>query len=101
MANNGENQEQLPQEPPEFLGEWFWAFAAVMLYRCGGYMAISLEHLKQFDYDKDNVQVSWDAKNKSFVMYFKDEPKVKNQGISVPGKIRKKLFRQMIKNNFG
>jgi hypothetical protein len=100
MSDNGEkeNQEQ-PEELPEFKGEYFWAFAALMLYKLGGFEVIRLEHLEKFDFENDCPQVTWDARNRAFIMRNKEQIE-KNQTISIPGNIRKKLLRNIIKKNF-
>jgi len=101
MSNsNGENKEiQADAELPEFKTEYYWAFVALMLYRLGGLEAISLEHLEQFDFENDCPQVTWDAKNKTFIMRNKDADAAKPVTIAIPGKIRKKMFREFVKNN--
>ena len=101
MNDNCEKQdEKQPAELPDFKGEYFWAFCSLMLYKIGGFEIIKLEHLEQFDYEKDATQVTWDAKHKAFIMRFKEDSKPKPVAISVPGKIRKKLLKQVMKENF-
>jgi len=90
----GESKEN--SEIPDFLPQYFWAFMALLLYKIGGVEAIKLEYLEKFDFENDCPQVSWDAKNKAIVMRNLDaEEPVK---IITPGKIRKKMFREFIKN---
>jgi len=99
-GNNGENKEiPADAELPVFKKEFYWAFAALMLYRIGGLEAISLEHLEKFDFKKDCPQVTWDAKNKAFIMRNKDADKARQAIIAIPGKIRKKMFREFVKNS--
>jgi len=92
-----EIQEENNKEIPDFDGRWFWAFMALLLYKTGGVEAISLEHLEQFDFENDCPQVSWDAENKAMVIRNLDTEKP--VVIAMPGKIRKKMFREFAKNN--
>ena len=97
MSDNVENEPIESEEPPEFKTEYFWAFMALMLYKLGGTEVISLEHLEQFDFENDCPQVSWDAKNKAIVMRNLDTEKP--VVIAMPGKIRKKMFREFVKQH--
>ena len=98
--DNGQKQPQHPEGLPDFKPEYFWAFATIMLYKLGGFEVLTLKQLEKYNYEKDCPQITWDDKNKAFIMRLKDQIE-KSQTISVPGKIRKKLLRQLIKNNFG
>ena len=90
-----EESKEKPQLPT-FEPRFFWAFMALLLYKTGGVEVISLEHLEQFDFENDCPQVSWDAKNKAIVMRNLDAQKPVE--IITPGKIRKKMFREFVKN---
>lgn len=101
MANNGEEQKDNRQHPegcPDFRPEYFWAFCTLMLYKLGGFEAIKLEHLEKYDYENDCPQVAWDDKNKVFIMRLKDTKKP--NAVSIPGKVRKKILRKIMKDNF-
>jgi len=97
MSDNVENEPIESEEPPEFKTEYFWAFMVLLLYKTGGVEVISLEHLEQFDFENDCPQVSWDAKNKAIVMRNLDTEKPVE--IITPGKIRKKMFREFVKQH--
>jgi hypothetical protein len=101
MSNNGEKENSRfgePKELPEFKTEYFWAFVTVLLYKIGGVQAISLKHLELFDFEKDCPQVTWDARNEVFIMRNK-EIKKQPSLIEVPGKIRKKLLKNILKHH--
>ena len=74
---------------PVFKPEYFWAFAALMLYKLGDVEAITLEHLEKFDAERDCPDIIWNAEKKSFIMKNKtiDRPVI----IKVPKKLMKKL----------
>lgn len=93
-------EEDKPVELPEFKTEYFWAFCTIMLYKLGGFEVIRLEHLEKYDYEKDCPYVTWDEKNKAFIMRLKDMDVKKPSAISMPGKIRKKMLRKILKDNF-
>lgn len=103
MSNNGEaKQQQAQPEPPEFKGEYFWAFAALMLYKLGGWQSIPLEMLEKFDFKNSCPQVTWDAKKQVFIMRNPEIKKPPEKSlINLPGKIRKKMLKNIIHNHFG
>ena len=55
---NKDNGEVPEEQQPEFKTEYFWAFMTMLLYHVGGVYTISLEHLEQYDYEKDCPQVT-------------------------------------------
>lgn len=92
-----DEQEKSNQEDkmPEFKPQYFWAFCALMLYKLGDVEAISLECLDKFNAERDSPDVIWNAEKKAFIM--KNKEISRPSPIAIPGKIRKKMIRNILK----
>ena len=100
MSENSQSSIENSQskEPPEFKQAYFSAFMALILYKIGNVEMITLEHLEEFDAEKDKPIVGWDPEKKAFIIKnreFDIAPKIIKR---VPNKIRKKILKSIMRN---